>query len=171
MIPNAEEPSVALMKIKVRNFTSADINEVRLLIGAQDALVLYPPYTYWLIARYFNETSFVIEYDGKIAGYIASLPVSENILFIWHFIVSVKYRGLIRGDDLLSKIMDIALANDYKYIQATARVDNVDIFNCTSKAAKRRGLELQKIGSDSVYDFASNETINFDIYQCDLRPQ
>jgi hypothetical protein len=45
-------------------------------------LDVHTPYTYWVIAKYFSDTSFILEQNGVPIGFITALETPEFI-FIW----------------------------------------------------------------------------------------
>lgn len=154
----------------IRHFAKEDINGVQLLISSQRSLVLYPPYTYWLISHFFASTSFVLEHEGRIIGYIGGLPINnKKILFIWHYIAHTTFRGRISGYGLINTVIDLGLEQGYQFLQCTIRQDNLKSYNSMKRALQRRGLKLEPKGTESLYDVTSNETITFNMYQCPLQ--
>jgi len=155
--------------MKTRRFTPADIDAVRALVGTQRALVLYPPYTYWLIASYFGDSSFVLEDDAGIAGYIGALPVEDGrVMFIWHFIVTADRRETVRGDALVNRVIDAALARGCGYLRATIGVGNRRSYNAMSRILARRGLTVRHMGTERLNDQGVKDACVFDVYQSDL---
>ncbi len=157
------------MPSAIRHLHREDLIQVQRLIGQQNNMVLYPPYTYWMMSQYFSGTSLVMELSGKIVAYLAALPAQDhNILFIWQLIVCPGYRGVFRGKSMLEKIVDIARRDGYRAIQFTIRPDNAKVRNLILRMGPRHGATFRKIAADSIDDPWSQEKIPVEIYHYDL---
>lgn len=155
--------------MKVRNFTATDIDPVRALVARQPSLVLYPPYAYWLLATGFSDCSFVLEGETGIVGYIGALPVEAGrAMFIWQFVVGAEGRETVRGDALVNRVIDAALARGCGQLRATIGLGNRKSYNAMSRILARRGLAVRHQGTGRLNDFGVTDAVVFDIYQSDL---
>jgi L-2,4-diaminobutyric acid acetyltransferase len=84
------------LKFKIRNVTVQDIKEVyKLLVANRPYVGLNSRYTYLLLAKDFQATCVVAEYDGQIvafsSGYIP--PARSDTFFSWEVVVDKNFRG------------------------------------------------------------------------------
>lgn len=114
-------------EIGIRTVNQNDYCLLRKLAEKCPPLDIHTPYTYWVIANFFGDTSFILSIDDVPIGFISCVNNKDSLL-IWQIGVCQPYQR--RG--YATKLLDIA-------IQKTASLRINDIYfsiteeNSTSK--------------------------------------
>ena len=142
------------MQITVRNVQKTDNALLRHLAKQCPTLDLHTQYTYWVNTYYFNESSFILEDDGKPIGYIMVLNTID-VLFIWQIGIIKEYRGKGLSYKLISAVMEYAKSIN-KPIEVTIASNNKSSFNAFKSAALKQNLKMIKSDVINIIDLDDN---------------
>ena len=148
------------MNITIRNVEKTDNALLRHLAKQCPTLDLHTQYTYWVNTYYFNKSSFILEDDGKLIGYIMAINTSD-VIFIWQIGVIKEYRGKGLSYKLISAVMEYAKSIN-KPIEVTIASNNKSSFNAFKSAALKQNLKMIKSDEINIIDldddtFSENE--------------
>lgn len=138
-------------------------------IGEDDGMILYElakknkpldvhtPYTYWVIAKYFGNTSFLMFDDGRPIGYITSVYNGQKLL-IWQICVSEEYRGKNYAQSLIDLVFEQALNLELS-VEVAISDDNGTSKAAFEKYCKEHDLKMNKNGTVKFQSPESAEII------------
>jgi L-2,4-diaminobutyric acid acetyltransferase len=117
-------PKAAALEFTIRNVETADVKEVYKLLTANRPYVgLNSRYTYFLLAKDFQETCAVALYSGRIvafsSGYIP--PPRPDTFFSWEVVVDKDFRGYGLQKKLIFHHLK---ATGAKYFEGTVNPSN-----------------------------------------------
>lgn len=130
--------------MKIRNITQNDSELLRNLCTQCPPLDIHTPYTYWVISRYHNESSFLLLDDNKPVGYILSLDTKEKVFF-WQIGILKEYRGKGYSQALIGKIMEYAKDKN-KDVEVTIAENNSASNSAFIKYCKDNNWTISKNG-------------------------
>lgn len=108
----------------IRNITTADIKDVYRLLSANRPYVgLNSRYTYFLLAKHFQQTCLVAQHRGKIVAFASGYtpPTCIDTFFCWEIVVDEAFRGKGLQKLLLLKQLELTGAT---YLEATVNPSN-----------------------------------------------
>ncbi|MFS0576237.1 diaminobutyrate acetyltransferase [Sporosarcina sp. 179-K 3D1 HS] len=113
--------------ILFRTPTEEDGKEIWQLIKDMGVLDLNSSYSYLMWAKYFDETSVVVEADGqRIVGFISGFipPKAPDTLFIWQVAVDASQRGKGIASRMLQSILHRDVCRNIRCLEATVSPSN-----------------------------------------------
>lgn len=123
---NAESAGGPPSSFVFRTPSDDDGTAIWQLIKDTDVLDVNSPYQYLLWAKYFNETSVVVEADSRIVGFISGFiePNATDTLFIWQVAVDASARGQGLATRMLQAILHRDACRNIRYLEATVTPSN-----------------------------------------------
>lgn len=110
-----------------RTPTEEDGKQIWELIQDTGVLDLNSSYSYLMWAKYFDETSVVVEAnDQQIVGFISGFipPKSPDTLFIWQVAVDASQRGQGIASRMLQSILGRQACRNVRTVEATVSPSN-----------------------------------------------
>jgi len=156
--------------MKIRNFTTKDIDKIRQFVYLCRPLTLHTPYTYWVLSTYFSDSCFVLERNKTIIGYVSGLKSTTKLktFFLWQIGIEEKFRERTYAQLLIQKIVQVAKKHQCKYMQFTIEPNNkISLQTFISYAAKHE-LKMERIGKAKYYDSLSKKNEGEIIFQYTL---
>ena len=150
----------------IRNCREADVDEIRKFVKCSKPLDLHTAFTYWTLFKYFGDTCFVLEKEGRIIGFISGLLSSSQhgILYLWQIGIDPDDRGNRYAEILLKRMVEAARAKDCNGLQVTIAPENRSSYRLFSRFALEQGLAMDKTGAVDIMDSLKNEKIFEDLY-------
>ena len=151
--------------MKIRNLKEDDIHEIRNFVNLCKPLGLHTAFTYWVLAKYFNNICFVAEDQNAIAGLLTSIKcsVNDNLIYLWQIGISPQHRRKQYASLLVKKLVDSAIQIGVKHIQFSIADENIASYEMFSGFAEENGLTMRKIDklyfNDSLTDTSEFEHI------------
>ncbi len=145
MIRSREDLTTVIENEPALNFRTPtdddDGKEIWHLIKNTGVLDLNSSYNYLMWAKYFDQTSVVVERNKKIVGFISGFiqPNKPDHLFIWQVAVydSERKKGLALS--MLKAILKRSTCKDVHYLEATVSPSN----KASAALFKKLAVELK----------------------------
>ena len=156
--------------MNIRSIKEEDISEVRKLIDYCKPLDLHTPFTYWILAKYFNNTCLVLEDKDHIVGYVGGMKSTSNedVFYLWQIGLMPEYRGTNCFQLLLDEAIKAAKLMGCRVLQFSALSDNLQSIGAFSSYARKKSVILTKKDSLKFYDELEDEEFLEDIYELPL---
>lgn len=153
--------------MRIRNFTSEDIDKIRQFVYLCKPLTLHTPYTYWVLSTYFSDSCFILEHKGKIIGYVSSVKSTAiaDTLFLWQIGIEERFREKTYSQQLIGKVVETARKQNCKFLQFTIELDNKVSLQTFISFAAKHDLKMEKIGKAKYYDTLSENHEEETVYQ------
>ena len=126
----AEKSPVTVLErsnnLRLRTPTVEDGKQIWQLIKGTGVLDLNSSYSYLLWAKYFDDTSVVVESDGQVVGFISGFiqPKSLDTLFVWQVAVDASQRGKGLASRMLQALLHSYSCRNIRYLEATISPSN-----------------------------------------------
>ena len=134
----------------LRNVTENDAATLRSLAKRCPPLDLHTPYTYWVIAKYFSDSSFILEQDGHPVGFITALDTPSGV-FVWQIGILEDHRGSGLSRLLIDAVFDYARGAS-KRIEVTIAEKNTESKAAFMSACENAGGVMEAVGRVVVRD-------------------
>lgn len=156
--------------MEIRPMKEKDIAQIRELVNFCKPLDLHTAFTYWILAKYFNNTCLVLEDKKTIVGYAGGMKSSakKEVFYLWQIGLLPKYRGTGFFGLLLDKVMEAAKKSGCNTLQFSVLSDNYQSIAAFSSYAKKKGIPLIKKDSLKFYDSIEKQEFEEDIYELPL---
>lgn len=144
----------------IRNVNEQDSKTLEYLASVCPPLDVHTPYTYWVICRYFSETSFIAEYDGIPVGYITGIDSGTEVL-VWQIGIVDEMRGKGLSGALIDKIVSLAEKKG-RLIHVSIDKSNENSNSAFRSYCRSHRMKMVRLGSVSLSslvntDFSENE--------------
>jgi L-2,4-diaminobutyric acid acetyltransferase len=153
-VENPSTPNFSIRKVTVQ-----DIKEVyRLLVANRPYVGLNSRYTYFLLARDFQDTCLIAQVADKIvafaSGYLS--PKRPDTFFSWEVVVDKPYRG--NGLQKMLLLNQLRLSGA-RYFEATVNPSNPASKNSYLTLARLldAGVEERLLFSEADFEFDGHE--------------
>lgn len=106
--------------------TEDDGKAIWKLIKETGVLDLNSSYSYLMWAKFFDQTSVVVEANGQIVGFISGFiqPNAPDTLFIWQVAVDETQRKKGLASRMLQAILHRHVCRNIRYLEATVGTSN-----------------------------------------------
>lgn len=124
-------------------------------------------YLYLLLAHYFSKNCLIAKVGDEIVGFVTSLNIKEDALFIWQIGVAKNFQK--RG--IAIKLLEDLLKNQtnkVSYIEFTISPSNKSSMALFEKYAQKIGSQIKNIGEFSQNLFFEKNHEEEIIYQIKL---
>ncbi len=156
--------------MEIRTCKEDDIAKVRHFVSLCKPLGVHTGYTYWMLFRFFGESCFLMEENGKFIGYVSGMKSNTfpHVFFLWQIGVAQERRGKSYAYHLLEKVVEAAKGLGCTAIQFTIEPDNEASLGAFSGFAQKHNLKIHAQGKIH-YPHSVKETIEEEtIYQIDI---
>lgn len=134
--------------MKVRNIMEKDSETLFNLAKNNPPLDVHTPYTYWVIAKHFSDTSFILEQNGVPIGFITALETPEFI-FIWQIGINERFRGGYWGKYLIENVFNKAKELQ-KDVIVTIDKDNIPSIKRFTHFFEENRYEYEIVGNTNI---------------------
>ena len=146
----------------VRKIFEKDAPLLRAIAKKCFPLDVHTQYTYWVVARYYGDKGFVLEYNGQPIGYIMTIE-SSNVTFIWQIGILSEYRNHGLSYQLIDAVVRCAKSINNR-MEVTIDESNISCYFAFYKYCIKNGFEFNRIGMTNICDlddveFYENEII------------
>ncbi len=135
---------------RVRNITEKDVLLIRNIAKQCYPLDVHTHYTYWVVTKYYNDCSYIIESNGTPIGYIMAVD-TPTILFIWQIGILKEYRGKHLSERLISMVVRHAKKLN-KDIEVSIAPDNKASYFSFKNYCEKYEIEFEEIGEVNIHD-------------------
>lgn len=135
----------------IKPVTEKDSALLRHLAVNCPPLDVHTPYTYWVVANFFGEYSFIAYDKEKPVGYIMCI-VKDDMLFVWQIGIVADYRCKNYSSLLLKAVFDKALESKIGTISVTIAKENTASYNAFFAFCKRNGYSIQRYKNVKISD-------------------
>lgn len=148
--------------ISIKKVTERDASVLKYLANRCPPLDKHTPYTYWVVARYNGDVSYILLDDDKPIGFIMSVETPKTIL-IWQIGVLENFQGKKLSQLLIDAVAKYA-TEAKKNMEVTISDDNRKSYAAFSGYCSANGLRFERVGVARITDmddrsFSENETI------------
>lgn len=149
----------------IRTCKETDIATVRHFVSLCKPLGVHTGYTYWMLFRFFGESCFVMEENGKAVGYISGMKSDTfpYVFFVWQIGVAQECRGKGYSYLLLEKAATAAKQLGCTALQFTIEPDNEASLGAFRGFAQKKNLKIHALETihypHSVRETIEEETI------------
>ncbi len=137
--------------IKIKSVTAEESALLKHLAAKCPPLDVHTQYTYWVVANFFGEYSFIAYDNEKPIGYIMCI-IKDNTLFVWQIGVLENYRHNNCSSLLIKAAFDKATENKINTIFVTIAKDNVASFRAFNSFCAANGYSIQKYKNVKITD-------------------
>ncbi len=111
--------------VSYRTAQATDAGGLWKMVCADSTLEANSPYAYVLMATHFQETCWIAEQNGELAGFVAAYhpPTEPDAVFVWQVCSAPQWRGHGIGTSLLQNLVRGARPQT-RYLTATVTPDN-----------------------------------------------
>jgi len=112
-------------EVSFRKARAADAGAIWKLVCADSTLEANSPYAYVLLATHFQDTCWIAEQRGELAGFVTAYhpPTDPDAIFVWQVCSAPQWRGHGIGTALLQNLVR-ATRPQTRYLTATVTPDN-----------------------------------------------
>lgn len=135
---------------KIRNITEKDSSVLHYLAKRCYPLDVHTNYTYWVIAKYYGECSYIIEYNGVPVGYIISVD-TPSVLFVWQIALLKEHRGNRLSAILIEAVVQCAKRLS-KNLELTIAPDNASSYFSFNNYCLKNQIIFKEIGEVDIHD-------------------
>lgn len=84
-------------------------------------------YFYLLFCRKFSETSVAVYAEDKLAGFLIAFPLPDQreTLFVWQIAISIEFRGMGLGKEMLNHLIARDLPDPVKLLEVSITPSNL----------------------------------------------
>ena len=143
------------------------MDKIRKFVKRSRPLDLHTVFAYWILFKYFDDTCFVLEEEGRIIGFVSGVISSKQpeILYLWQIGIDPAYRGRRHAETLIKRVVEIARAKGCRCLQVTIAPDNESSYKVFSRFARDHGLSFSKTGEVDVFDSFIDAKIFENLYE------
>jgi L-2,4-diaminobutyric acid acetyltransferase len=151
----------------IRNCRETDVDEIRKFVKHSKPLDLHTVFTYWTLFKYFGDTCFVLEKEGRIIGFISGLLCSNqpDTLYLWQIGIDPDYRGNRYAEILIKRVVAAARAKGCKGLQITIAPENRSSYRLFSRFALEQKLTMDKAGAVDIFDSLTKKKTFENLYE------
>ena len=134
----------------VRSITEEDCAILRHLAQQCKPLDVHTHYTYWVLSKFFGDSSFVLCSHGETCGYITSVE-TKNRIFVWQIGILEEYRSYGYSRMLIEAVAQKAIQRK-KNMSVSIAEDNDRSFNAFDSFCRNNSCGFVKTGKLSLND-------------------
>lgn len=151
----------------IRNCREEDVDEIRKFVKRSKPLDLHTVFTYWNLFKYFGDTCFVLEKEGRIIGFVSGIVSSSQPgkFYLWQIGIDRDYRGKRYAEILLKRVVETAKSKKCHGIQVTIAPENRSSYRLFSRFALEQGLPMGKTGTVDIFDSVTKRKTFEDLYE------
>lgn len=125
-------------KLTFQTATKEDGAKMWELVSDTGVLDVNSPYSYLMMAKFFNKSSIVAKENDRMAGFVTAFhpPESPHTIFVWQIGVSKEYQGQGIGSKLLHALLKSPSCENTTYLEATISPSNVASQSLFKKLAR-----------------------------------
>ncbi|MFQ5443154.1 MAG: GNAT family N-acetyltransferase [Nitrospinales bacterium] len=149
-----------------------DVGNVQAFVKSCEPLGIHTAFTYWVLAKYFNNTCFILEKNSQIIGWIAGVTSSshESTLYIWQIGVAPEHRGKKYSENLIDAIVFVARNNGCKSIHFSISPQNIPCLKAFERYARLNKISMKGLDKVEIVDSSNNVEDVEILYQFKLTP-
>lgn len=136
--------------VKVRNIIPNDYILFQQLVRKCSPLDIHTSYTYWLMAKYYNKSSFILEVNNKPCGYIMTIENSD-VVFIWQIAIIESQRKKGYSELLIDKVVEYA-KNIRKPIEITIDKNNINSTSAFKGYCSKNNYSMISLEEQEIYN-------------------
>lgn len=144
------------MHTKLIKASQENAASLRWLADKCSTLDVHTPFTYWVMTRYFSNSTFIAKRNDKYAGYIMSI-YNEKEFFVWQIGILEEFRGQGLAYELIDQVVEVALDKGYSKIVLTIADENKESYYTFVNYSKHRGYSINKKEYIEVKDISNPE--------------
>lgn len=150
--------------LEIRSVNESDAPLLKHLATLCPPLDVHTPYTYWVIARFFGNHSFLATYNGEYVGYITSAGNSSELL-IWQIGLLESYRKKGCSYKLIEAVFD-SLEESTKNVYVSIAKENMDSYSAFHSFCKKKGYTLKSLDTVTIPDMDCKDFLEVEtLYQ------
>lgn len=133
------------MSIVIRN---ASYFEDSIIFGTiarlSPPLLEHDPYVYWVQRRCLSNYMYICEYDGTPAGFLTTIPISNEpkSLYFWQLGVLPDYRRNGIAQQLVAHALEEHSPSSFEVNIASNNIASLSIFRCAARSMHRDLVEI-----------------------------
>ena len=127
--------------MNIENLKENQYEQIKKMVEACSPLDVHTLYTYWVLARYFTDTSFVLYDNDEAIGFIIAIT-KDNVGFIWQIGVLPQYRKQDLSYLLIDKTIQAFKNKGINDIELTIDTNNQISFAAFNSYCKKQNLKL-----------------------------
>ncbi|WP_342304415.1 GNAT family N-acetyltransferase [Methanolobus sp. ZRKC5] len=153
--------------MNIRKIREEDVTKIEKFISLCKPLDQHSTFTYWVLARYFDNTCFVVEENNEIVGYVSGVKSSSkpDVFYIWQIGISPEHRKKRLSSQLIKTVVEAAVSLGSRSIQVSIDPENNSSFGAFLRFAGDSGLQINKIDELELFDQANKKDIHEYIYE------
>ena len=147
------------MGYKIRNACEADALLLRQLAQSCKPLDVHTPYTYWVITKFFSESSFVLECDGRAIGFITALH-NHDSFFVWQIGILQEYHKQKLSYLLIDRVVSTAKEKGFSSFMLSIDASNEKSNRAFTRYSANNGYTITEKGVVNLkdeFDLSINE--------------
>ncbi len=136
----------------IRNFNETDIQQaVNLLNDCRPYVFAHNEYLYWMLAEYYNSTSFVCYDSGSVIGFVSGLlSADKSTVFVWQLCIHPNYRRKGIANRLLKSVLDVVVANNIQSIQLSMAQENAASYKLFEGFSGENSLTMEHVRTVAI---------------------
>lgn len=153
--------------MNIRKIKEEDVAEIERFISLCKPLDQHSTFTYWVLARYFDNTCFVVEENNDIVGYVSGVKSSSkpDVFYIWQIGISPEHRKKGLSSQLIRTVVEAAVSLGSKSIHVSIDPENSSSHSAFLRFAEISGLQMNKIDELELFDQTNKKKISEYIYE------
>lgn len=137
--------------MNIENLKEEQYEQIKKLAENCPPLDVHTTYTYWVLSRYFADTSFVLYENDEAIGFITAIA-NGNIGFIWQIGLLPKHQNQRLSFLLIDKVVQAFRNKGIKVIELTIDADNKPSYAAFDSYCNKENLKLlRKEPSENQY--------------------
>ena len=140
----------------IRPIGESDVGSLRLLSQACPPLGLHTAFTYWVVAHFYCDYSFIaFDKNNEPAGYVICITKRDepDLVYLWQIGVLPEHRRDKLAQELLETLYEKRIkASGITRLQVTITEENKPSNQLFRSFAERHGFKYRIVGEASVTD-------------------
>ncbi len=140
------------MKLNIKKIQESDAALLKHLAELCPPLDVHTPYTYWVVAKMFDEYSFLLLNDDSPIGYIMCVR-NTDCLLVWQIGILEEYRKKGLSRLLIERALHAIDGKTIKQAYVSIAKNNENSFFAFEKCCARNAYAMERVSEINLIDF------------------
>lgn len=124
---DGDSSAVQVKELTIRTPKIEDGAKIWSLVKKTGVLDVNSPYSYLMMAKFFNDTCIVAEEDNEIVGFVTGFiqPTAPDTYFVWQVAVDDSQRGKGLASKMIQSQLQKEVCENVSYLEATVSPSNI----------------------------------------------
>lgn len=146
--------------MEIRNIKESDVDALRQFVNSCEFLTPHTAISYWILARHFADTCFVLIDKGGICGFVSAVtgPSNSDVLTLWQIGISTAHRGKGLATRLIDAVFARARILGLRTVQVIIEPENQNSLEVFKGYCQKKQIEISQVGKADYTDSLTGST-------------